>query len=369
MSNRKRAVIIGGGIAGVQAASSLKEMDVTLISNEPFLPYYRMRIEEILGGKDVQSLYIHPRDWYEGRGIEYLEGNVSLIEKDAVLLDDGKRVTFDRLLIATGSQARRLELPGDRKESFVLRTASDAIALRKVLENADSFTVVGGGLLGLEAAYSAACDFHIPVNVIETAPYILPRQLDEDSAILLQQKLAENGVSVIVSGEIESADDHFVYLKDGRKVQSAVLCFSVGVNPGKDIAAASGIATDRGILVDSHLRTSMENVWAAGDAVQLGDRTFGLAVYAREMGIAAASSMMGEAVDYVPSEPSALLKVGGIDVVSLGLLRGEKIVEASGDTRKTFYVEDGILKGAILINDKASMMKVKAMIGREYGRA
>ena len=365
MSEDRRAVIIGGGIAGVQAATTITGMPVTLISDEPFLPYYRMRIEEIMTGKEPSSLFIHPDEWYKEKGIEYINGHAVLITDSAVELEDGRKIPYSRLLIATGSQARRLDLPGGRKESFVLRTASDAIALREALKKASSFAVIGGGLLGLEAACSAAEAFGMPVSVIETAPYILPRQLDEDSARILQEKLAMKGVDVIVSGEVESADDSYVYLRDGRKIPADVLCFSVGVNPGKEIASASGISTDRGIIVDSHLCTSMSNVFAAGDAAELGGRTFGLALHAREMGTAAAKAMMGENVEYVPSEPSALLKVGGIDVVSLGSPDGEMRVETEGEKRRTLFIKDGVIRGAVLINDKASMMKVKTMIGQK----
>ena len=366
MSEEKKAVVIGGGIAGVQAASSISGMAVTLVSNEPYLPYYRMRIEEVLGGKEPEALYIHPQSWYEEKCIEYISGSVVAISKGFVSLSDGREIPYDKLLIATGSAARSLNLPGGRKQGCVLRTMTDAISLKTCLKDAKSFTVIGGGLLGLEAACSVADDFNIPVSVIETAPYILPRQLDEESAKLLQAKLQERGVNVIVSGETESADDSYVYLKDGRKIASDVLCFSVGVNPGKELAEKAGIKTNRGIIIDSHMQTSMENVYAAGDAAELDGRTFGLAMHAREMGSAAAKAMMGESVEYVPSEPSSLLKIAGIDVVSLGALEGVKKVETDGDKRRTFFVQNGILRGAVLINDKVSMMKVKSLIGKEF---
>ena len=366
MDRGKKAVIIGGGIAGVQAAATLKDMSVTLISEEEFLPYYRMRIEEVLGGKDPESLYIHPLSWYEERGICYIQGSVTAIKEAAVILSDGREIPYDKLLIATGSRARMLSVPGGRKESYVLRCMSDALHLKDALEKAESFAIIGGGLLGLEAAYSVATDFNIPVSVVETAPNILPRQLDEDSAALLQEKLAEKGVTVYVSSTIDSADDSFVYLKDGRKIAADVLCFSVGVNPAIKLAEEAGIRTGRGIVVDSHLRTSMENVYAAGDAAELDGRTFGLAMHAREMGTAAALSMMGEENDYRPSEPSALLKVGGIDVVSLGTPEGERKVETDGDKRRTYFIKDGVVNGVVLINDKASMMKAKTMLGKAY---
>lgn len=367
MHDNSRAVIIGGGIAGVQAAASIKGMKITLITDEPYLPYYRMRIEEILQGKAPESLYMHPAQWYEEKGIEVVRGRAERIDTadKSVLMADGSSIPYDSLLIATGSQARKLPLPGERKESFVLRTASDAMALRTALGKASSFTVIGGGLLGLEAASAAAEAFGIPVSVIETAPHILPRQLDEASAEVLQKKLLERGVDVLVSCSCVSASDDAVHLSDGRKVPADVLCFSVGVNPGKEIAEASGIASGRGILVDRFLRTSAPSVYAAGDAAELDGRTFGLAMHAREMGTAAAAAMMGNAAEYAPSEPSALLKVAGIDVISFGVPEGEARVETDGDKRRTFFIRSGIICGAVLINDKASMMSVRAMIGRK----
>ena len=365
MQETKKAVIIGGGIAGAKAASAISGMDVTLIVGEPYLPYYRMRIEEILSGKEPESLEMHPQSWYEEKGIHVISGVAKRIADSSVILEDGRSIPYDRLLIATGSNARVLDIPGGRKRIFTLRTASDAIALRDALSSAKSFAVIGGGLLGLEAASAVAEDFRIPVSVVESAPWILPRQLDESSAAILQSKLAKKGVDVIVSGTVASADDSSVTLKDGRTIDADVLCLSVGVEAAKRIAEESGIECGRAIKVDHSLRTSMENVYAAGDAAELDGRLFGLAMHAREMGAAAAKAMMGEGVDYRPSEPSALLKVAGIDVVSFGVPEGEMKVEEDGDRRRTFFIEDGVIRGAVLLNDKASMMAVKAMIGKE----
>ena len=204
----------------------------------------------------------------------------------------------------------------------------------------------------------------ITVSVIETAPYILPRQLDEASASLLQAKLSEKGVSVVTAAKTVKADDEYLYLEDGRKIKAAVIAFSVGVNPGIGIAKASGIETDKGIIIDEYMKTSADSVYAAGDAVEYNGRLFGLAMHAREMGTAAADSILGNGKPYVPSEPSALLKVAGIDVISLGSVTGDaEVITDDGVKRTTLFVKDGIITGAVIINDKASMMKIKAMIG------
>ena len=368
MESLKKVAVIGGGIAGAQAASLLKGMDVTIIAGESYLPYYRMRIGEIISGKDPQTLLMHPSSWYEDKGIRIIHGRAERIDASAcrIELSDGSSLDYDYAIIATGSEARTLSLPGGRKESFVLRSADDAISLRRALSSADSFAVIGGGLLGLELAMEAAQIFSIPVSVVESAEHLLPRQLDRDSAAAVQAYLQGKGVEVLTSAETSSADDSFVYLKDGRRIPAAVLAFSVGVIPSKDIAEKSGIKSGKGIIVDHHLMTSAPRVYAAGDAVELDGRTFGLALHAREMGTAAAKAVMGEEVEYIPSEPSALLKIGGMDVASFGTIDGEMRVEADGNRRRTLFIRDGIVKGAVLINDKAGMMAVKEMIGKPF---
>ena len=136
------------------------------------------------------------------------------------------------------------------------------------------------------------------------------------------------------------------------------------MNPGKEIAEKAGIKTNKGIIVDEYLRTSSSDIYAAGDAAELDGRLFGLAMHAREMGSAAAFYILGKGKPYIPSEPSALLKIGGIDVVSLGRIGGESdVITDDGDRRVTIFTDDGIVTGAILINDKASMARIKALIG------
>lgn len=360
-------VIIGGGIAGVQAASILcQEQKTAIITDEEYLPYYRMRIEEIISGRGPEELYMHPLSWYEERGIEIIHSRAESIDKEgrAVSLADGSVMHYSSLLLATGSNARIFPLPGRQDRIFTLRRATDAEAIGKALSSAKSFTVIGGGLLGLELASGVADHLHIPVSVIETAEYILPRQLDKPSASLLMEKLMEKGVSVITSASADHADGEYLYLKDGRKIPSSVICFSIGVNPGKEIAEKAGIKTNKGIIVDEYLRTSSSDIYAAGDAAELDGRLFGLAMHAREMGSAAAFYILGKGKPYIPSEPSALLKIGGIDVVSLGRIGGESdVITDDGDRRVTIFTDDGIVTGAILINDKASMARIKALIG------
>ena len=368
-----RIVIVGGGIAGVQAASSLAgSWEVSLVLGEDFLPYYRMRIEEIIAGTAPESLYIHPAGWYEEKGIRLCHSKASSIDRDkhSVKLEDGSVLPYDKLILATGSNAFVFPLEGNRRTVFSLRSAADAIAIRKALDGAGSFTVIGGGLLGLELAHSIAAGFNITVNVIESAEHILPRQLDKDSALLLQKKLEEDGVHIYAGAKAASADDHTLRLSDGTDVLSDVLCFSAGVRAECSLASQAGLSTDKGIIVDAHLRTSDPDIFAIGDAAELDGRTFGLAMHAREMGSKAASIIGGDTSPYVPSEPSAMLKVAGIDVASFGRITDESDVIIDSDaSRCTIFTENGIVRGAVLINSKALMMKVKNAIGKPFSES
>ena len=277
-----RIVIVGGGIAGVQAAFSLAgSWEVSLVLGEDFLPYYRMRIEEIIAGMAPESLYIHPAGWYEEKGIRLCHSKASSIDRDkhSVKLEDGSVLPYDKLILATGSNAFVFPLEGNRRTVFSLRSAADAIAIRKALDGAGSFTVIGGGLLGLELAHSIAAGFSIAVNVIESAEHILPRQLDKDSALLLQKKLEEDGVHIYAGAKAVSADDHTLRLSDGTDVPSDVLCFSAGVRAECSLASQAGLSTDKGIIVDAHLRTSDPAIFAIGDAAELDGSTFGLAMH------------------------------------------------------------------------------------------
>ena len=368
-----RIVIVGGGIAGVQAASSLAgSWEVSLVLGEDFLPYYRMRIEEIIAGTAPESLYIHPAGWYEEKGIRLCHSKASSIDRDkySVKLEDGSVLPYDKLILATGSNAFVFPLEGNRRTVFSLRSAADAIAIRKALDGAESFTVIGGGLLGLELAHSIAAGFSIAVNVIESAEHILPRQLDKDSALLLQKKLEEDGVHIYAGAKAVSADDHTLRLSDGTDVPSDILCFSAGVRAECSLASQAGLSTDKGIIVDAHLRTSDPDIFAIGDAAELDGRTFGLAMHAREMGSKAASIIGGDTSPYVPSEPSAMLKVAGIDVSSFGRITDASDVIIDSDaSRCTIFTEKGIVRGAVLINSKALMMKVKNAIGKPFSES
>ncbi len=355
-------MVIGAGIAGVHAASLLADsFDVTLLNAEPYLPYYRMRIGEVMEGKDPSALYMHPEDWYSGKGISLLSGKALSIDTEAwkVKLESGE-IGYDKLLIAAGAKARVLPIPSDQ-EMLTLRCMEDALRMRERLGSAKSLAVIGGGLLGLEAAASAHSAFGIDVTVVETAEYILPNQLDRESSEILRKMIEDTGIRILTGRKAISAENGILHLDDGD-VKADAICVSAGVVP--DISFRSALACGRGIIVNEYLETSAEGVYSAGDIAELDGRTYGLALYAREMASAAVRSMKGERVPYVPSSPSAQLKVAGIDLFSAGSRDGER-VELEGGAA---FVKDGIVSGVVSIGNRALALKAKSMIGNRLNR-
>lgn len=359
----KKIVIIGAGIAGSNAATALAgKYDVTLIGRESYPPYYRMRLEEIIAGKDESAIFIRPESWYQEKNISLVCGEAVKIDRESkkVYLADGNSYEYDYLIIATGSDAIKLPFA----DGYTLRTIEDAKKIREAISSSElPVSIIGGGLLGLELADTIKEAFGRPVRVFEASKHILPLQLDSESSELLKAAMAEKGIEIVTDIKIEAEKDGKLIASDKREFDKGILIYSIGSKPAKRVAEDSGIKCDRGILVEDNLQ-AQEGIYAVGDACELKDRCFALAMYAREMGMFAAKSISGEVASYSPSDSSTMLKVSGIDVASFGSIDGEKLVLEKNGGRITLIHRDGILIGAVLINAKAMMMKAKGAINK-----
>jgi nitrite reductase (NADH) large subunit len=250
----------------------------------------------------------------------------------------------------------------------VLRTAADALAVREYVQRvgATRAVVAGGGLLGLEAAY-AVHKLGLRVCVLERGPWLLRRQLDAAAGALLRRYLENLGIEVLV-GAAAAAIDGDVALADGRTVAADVFLVAAGIAPSVELARRAGLDVGRGVLVDDHLRTSDERIFAAGDAAEWRGTVLGLWPVAVEQAEVAAENAVGGTRPYEGTVPVTMLKVVGVELLSVGAIDGpDELVEADEEAlryRKLVLDEDGRAAGGILLGHPELAPAVTAAVRR-----
>jgi nitrite reductase (NADH) large subunit len=361
-------LIAGGWAAGTAAAQHLRKLDpsseITVVDAESVAYYPRPDLIDYLAGrKSRDQLIVHATSWYAENRITLTSGrriiHIHAVEHEATL-DDGTVLSYDGLLLANGASPFVPSLPGaDQAGVFTLRTLDDADALLARIVPGATVLVVGGGLLGLEAARAFA-ERGMRATVIEFAGRLLPNQLDERSAEMLVQHLQSVGVTALLGAESQQilSGEHGaagVLLKDGRLAQGEFVLFSTGVRPNVTVAREAGIATGRGVQVDDSMQTSAPDVYAAGDVVEHRGRVYGIVPPCLEQARVAAQNMVSPGTaTYEGSIMSSSLKTCGIDVLSMGNVNPTqeqhvKVIQAQGQqTYRKVVLENGIIVGVIL---------------------
>ena len=379
-----RHVIVGGGVAGITAAMELARRggdEVVVFSDEPHPYYYRPQLTEFLAGHTtMERLVRRPLEWYAGRGMTvHLSTSVTRIDVDAheVTTTTGETVPYDRLLLAMGSLPFVPPIPGVDKEGVrTWRTLDDTLTLERVASSCQQVAVLGGGLLGLEAARGLRGYCH-HVTVVEVFPRLMPRQLDEEGAGLLQAFVASLGIDVIVGARCEAFEGgtrvRGIRLGDGRTLSAQTVVVAAGVRANAALAEAAGIRCDRGVVVDDRMATSAPGVYAAGDVAVFRGYSWAIAPIAQAQGRIAAANMAGDDMHYDVVIPSTTLKVVGIDVSSVGIVNPDdgdaqevRALDTDAGTYRKIVVQDGVIIGSIIINDPRLAKALEAKIaGRE----
>jgi len=363
-----RYLIAGGWAAGTAAAQHLRKLDpsseITIVDAESVAYYPRPDLIEYLAGrKSKDQLIVHGASWYGENRITLISGrrimHVHAIEHE-VTLDDGTVLSYDRLLLANGASPFVPPLPGiDQAGVFTLRTLDDADALLARIVPGATVVVVGGGLLGLEAARALA-ERGMKATIIEFASRLLPNQLDERSAEMLVEHLQASGITTLLGAESQQivSGEHGatgVLLKDGRLAQGEFILFSTGVRPNATVAQEAGIAIGRGIQVNDSMQTSAPDVYAAGDVVEHRGRVYGIVPPCLEQARVAAQNMVSSGTaTYEGSIMSSSLKTCGIDVLSMGNINPTQeqhvqVIQAQGQQAyRKVVLENGIIVGVIL---------------------
>lgn len=372
-------VIIGNGIAGLSAAKEIRNIDkegkITIISSEEFLTYYRVKLSHYISKTFEDSdLLVHNEEWYHKNNIEViLQKIVEIVdvENKQIKLDDSKIVEYDKLLLANGSRPFVPPIGGKFKNGvFALRTLRDLRHVKKYLSLCQNVTVIGGGLLGLEAAW-AIKELGKKVNVVEFFPYLLPRQLDKELADIVSQKLKDNGLNLYfdtaaeeILGEIRAEGLRF---KDGREIKTDAILFSAGIRPNLDLIRDTSIESDKGVKVDQFLRTNIKDVYAAGDIAETNGMVLGLWTAANEQGKIAGANMAGVTKEYKLPEPFTTLSIGNISLFSVGNIKDYTNILKydEDDNHFRLFVTDNRLTGAILLGDTSKMVKVRKAVNNK----
>lgn len=343
-----------------------------MVSNEAYLTYYRVRLTECLyKGFKEEEILVNKENWYEENNIEVLLNKI--VEKldtnnSKVKLDDGVEIGYEKLLIATGSRPFIPPVTGKFKQGVLaLRTLRDLEYINNYLNTKNNITIIGGGLLGLEAAW-ALKQLGKEVNIVEFSPYLLPRQVDEELSRKLEEKLVEEGFNLYLNATAEEILGENIAsgikLNNGEEIKTDAVLFSVGIRPNLDLIRDTNIEFSKGILVDNNLKTNIDNIYAAGNVIELNDKIIGLWTASNEQGKIAGKNMAGDNLEYREPNLYTSLQLGEIKLFSIGnISEYDEVYEyINGVIHHKLFIKDNKLTAAILFGDTKDMGKVKMAV-------
>ncbi len=358
-------VIIGNSTAAIAAAEQIRLHDgkgkITMISDEPYHTYGRPLISYYLLGKtDAERMKYRPADFYERNRIDTIFSiRVEKIdaEKKKVILSNGKKMGYDKLLVATGSRPFNppMEGIGSVPCKFNFMTFDDALAMEKVLTPDKSVLIIGAGLIGLKCLEGIA-DRVREVAVVDMADRVLPSILDEYGASLVLRELEEHKATFYLSDSVQKFDGNTAHLKSGKEISFDILVVAVGVRPNVELVKDAGGKVGRGILTDDRQETSLKDVYAAGDCTESYDitaqtsRILALLPNAQFQGACAGTNMAGGEAHFTNAVPMNAIGFFGSHILTAGSYFGDTYVEKSGDTYKKLFYSDNKLNGFILVN-------------------
>ena len=368
---KPRLVVIGNGMAGMRTIDELLTLapdlyDITVFGAEPHGNYNRILLSPVLAGeKQIADIMLHPREWYAANGITLHAGDpVTRIDRARRVVHsrDGIAVPYDRLLIATGSKPFMLPVPGNALPGVIaFRDIQDVESMMVAARNHRHAVVIGGGLLGLEAA-NGLLRQGMDVTVLHVADALLNRQLDKPAAALLKQALEARGLRFLLGASTAAilGDERVsaVQLADGTVIDADLVVMTIGVRPNAELAREAGLHCDQAIVVDDTLQTYDPRVYAVGECVQHRRALFGLVAPIWDQARVCAAHLAGAGHRrYVQQATATKLKVTGIDLYSAGDIIGEAGTEdlvlrdPARDTYKRLVLKDGRLVGAVLYGD------------------
>ncbi len=383
--HKQKLVLVGNGMAGVRCIEEILQhnpdaFEITIFGSEPHVNYNRILLSTVLqGSTSVADIVINDRNWYEQNNIQLFSGETVVAvdtEKKVIQTDQNRQVPYDILILATGSVPFMLPLPGADKDGVIaFRTIEDCQTMVETAKQYKKAVVIGGGLLGLEAA-RGLLNLGMDVHVVHIADYLMERQLDRTAAEMLQAELEAQGMKFLLekhTAEIAGEDrvERLVF-KDGTDVEADLVVMAVGVRPNVKLAQESGIEVNRAIVVNDYLETSVPNVYAVGECVEHRGMVYGLVKPLYEQGKILAKRICGIDSDgYEGSVLSTQLKISGVDVFSVGQFIEDETAKAvtihnaaDGIYKKAVFREDKMI-GAVLFGDTKDGTKLLDIIVKQ----
>lgn len=374
--SKQKLVVIGNGMVGHHYLENLVESgfaeqyEITVFCEETRLAYDRVHLSAYFDGSSADDLAMGTPAQYESWGLNVRVGEKAVaIDRDnkTVTAASGDLLSYDKLVLSTGSYPFVPPVPGhDRENCLVYRTIEDLEAIEAAAKGSKVGVVVGGGLLGLEAA-KALRDLGMETHVVEFAPRLMAVQLDEDGGQLLRSKIEGLGVKVHTNKNTQLIDDgesamHRMNFADGEKLETDLILFSAGIRPQDELARQSGLEIGErgGIVVNNHCQTSDENIYAIGECALWNNRIFGLVAPGYSMAKTAVSHMLGGTEEFTGADMSTKLKLLGVDVGSIGDAHGMtpgaisyKYSDDAAESYKRIIVSEDKkhLLGAVLVGD------------------
>lgn len=369
---KMKLVLVGNGLAGMRCLEDLLDMapdryEVTVIGEEPWGNYNRIMLSPVLSGdKSIEDIMLHPHAWYSDKGIHFIAGDAAVKvdrPRKQVHTEKGIVVDYDRLILATGSKPFIPPIKGsDLKGVLSFRDIYDVNTMLEYCKNKKNAVVIGGGLLGLEAAYGLK-QRGMNVTVLHLMDRIMDRQLDARASALLKQSIEAKGIPVLTEANTEELigqDGHVsqLRLKDGTVLEADFVVFAVGIRPNMALAQSAGLRCNRGVMVNDTMQTFDPSIYAVGECIEHRNQTFGLVEPLWGQAFICASHLAehGSLTFKAPTVPTQL-KVSGCDVFSAGNFEPADDYEdiILNDEKRHIYkriiIQEDKVIGAVLFGD------------------
>jgi nitrite reductase (NADH) large subunit len=382
---KQKLVMIGNGMAGVAFVEHLIKLnplkyEITIVGAEPHPNYNRIMLSSVLAGDvTMEEIVINNWDWYKENNITLYTGQtVVAIDRDAkrIHTDLDVVVSYDVLVLATGSLPFMLPLPGADKEGVIaFRDIKDCETMIKTAKNYKNAVVIGGGLLGIEAA-RGLINLNMNVKVVHIFKYLMERQLDETAAKMLQAELEAQGMEFLLEKQSDTilGDERVtgISFKDGTHAEADLIVMAVGIRPNVELAKQAGIEVNRGIVCNDFMQTSDNSIFTVGECAEHRGMVYGLVAPLWDQGAVLAKHLAGaETEGYQGSVLSTKLKVSGVNVFSAGRFIEEpgtkslKVQDEIDGIYKKVVFENGKVIGAVLFGDTSDGTKLFSLIRKE----